>query len=299
MSSCLALLTVTSTPDGPSLTSGTPWTVERADDLFAASVLLSRATPERSATETATGEAQPTSPGAVGSTASEPIVVARKPLAGTVAANVLAHGTGALNIDACRVSTGDKLGRTNADRDPDSAAAFLISDGRGGTFDHSDTAGGRWPANVVLDGDAADALDQQSGTSTSPGPYLQRSTSVGLYGPEKHHDRPSTHHGDSGGASRFYPVFRYQAKAPARERPSYTTEDGRKVAHPTVKPLELMRWLVRLVTPPGGTVVDPFAGSGTTGEAAWLEGFNSVLIENDPEAVPLIRQRMARLRGTA
>jgi site-specific DNA-methyltransferase (adenine-specific) len=98
---------------------------------------------------------------------------------------------------------------------------------------------------------------------------------------------------DHGGASRFFPTFRYQAKAPSRERPKV---DG--VAHPTVKPLDLMRWLVRLVTPPGGLVLDPFLGSGTTAEACELEGFAWVGCEQDAAYLPLIDQRLARLDGT-
>lgn len=102
------------------------------------------------------------------------------------------------------------------------------------------------------------------------------------------HERSQTPgRADSGGAARFFPTFRYQAKAPAKERPKV---DG--VAHPTVKPLALMRWLVRLVTPPGGLVLDPFAGSGTTGEAALAEGFNVVLVESHAPYIPLIRRRL-------
>ena len=92
-------------------------------------------------------------------------------------------------------------------------------------------------------------------------------------------------HNDSGGASRFF----YVAKAPKSERP---VVDG--TAHPTVKPLALMRWLVRMVTPPGGTVLDPFAGSGTTLEAAMLEGFNVTGIEREADYLPLIRARIER-----
>jgi hypothetical protein len=94
-------------------------------------------------------------------------------------------------------------------------------------------------------------------------------------------------YGDSGGASRFF----YVAKADASER---VRVNG--VAHPTVKPLALMRWLVRLVTPPGGTVLEPFAGSGTTVEACILEGFRCVAIERDETYLPLIRQRIHRRR---
>ena len=96
--------------------------------------------------------------------------------------------------------------------------------------------------------------------------------------------------GDSGGASRFF----YCAKAPTKERPRH--DDG--TAHPTVKPLTLMRWLVRLVTPPGGTVLDPFTGSGTTLEAAILEGFHAIGIEANEDYLPLILQRLARHEST-
>ena len=89
-------------------------------------------------------------------------------------------------------------------------------------------------------------------------------------------------HGDSGGASRFFPVFRYQAKASRSERERGLNE-GQKATHPTVKPVELMRWLVRLVTPPGGVVLDPFTGSGTTGVAATLEGARFIGIEREAE----------------
>ncbi|MER7427259.1 DNA methyltransferase [Nonomuraea rubra] len=97
--------------------------------------------------------------------------------------------------------------------------------------------------------------------------------------------------GDAGGgASRFFPVFRYEAKAPSSERPKLN--DG--TAHATVKPLSLMRFLVRLVTRPGGVVLDPFAGSGTTGEACVLEGFQSVLIELDLKHAELIKARLSK-----
>jgi len=169
----------------------------------------------------------------------EPIVVARKPLTGTVAANVLAHRTGALNIDGCRV--GDDAGR--------------------------------WPANVVLDEHQAGVLDEQSGELTS--------------GSRKPGTFPGID-GDTGGASRFF----YVAKADASERPHV---DG--VAHPTVKPLDLMRWLGRLVTPVGGTVLEPFAGSGTTVEACLLEGFECIAVEREADYLPLIVQRINRRRN--
>jgi hypothetical protein len=95
---------------------------------------------------------------------------------------------------------------------------------------------------------------------------------------------------DSGGASRYFPVFRYEAKAASTERPRLA--DG--TAHTTVKPLALMRWLVRLVTPPGGTVLEPFAGSGTTLEACLIQGFTVVGIEQDEKHAELCRVRLSK-----
>src|SRR5690606_23610939 len=94
---------------------------------------------------------------------------------------------------------------------------------------------------------------------------------------------------DEGGASRFFPTFRYEAKAPTEERPRVNG-----IAHPTVKPLDLCRWLVRLVTPPGGTILDPFAGSGTTLEAALIEGFQCIGIEREADYLPLIKARITK-----
>ncbi|AXH67669.1 DNA methylase [Mycobacterium phage Arlo] len=195
----------------------------------------------------------------------EPIVVARKPLVGTVAANVLEHGTGALNIDACRIGT----------------------------------AQGRWPTNVVLDDTQAAELDKQSGNlpggvTVRRNMHGQEQNANGIYGSRKRYASEDFTYGDSGGASRFFPVFKYQAKAPTKERPSYVNEDGAKVAHSTVKPLTLTRWLARLVCPPGGVILDPFAGSGTTVEACLLEGFDCIAIENEPEYIPLIEHRISR-----
>ena len=175
-------------------------------------------------------------------------MVARKPLRGSVSRNVLDHGTGALNIDACRIPA-------DADYEAKCASVVGLSSNRNGdaygewtgTREDSAHPEGRWPTNVVLSDDQAAAL---------------------------------------GEAGRYFPTFRYEAKAPTDERPRVG-----QVAHPTVKPLDLMRWLVRLVTPPGGTVLDPFAGSGTTAEACFVEGFECITIERNPEYLPLIRAR--------
>ena len=214
--------------------------------------------------------------------AHEPIVVARKPLVGTVAANVLEHGTGALNIDACRIGTEGATKRSSQKSTKTSA---------GWTTGHDVVPlnAGRWPANVVLDEDQAAELDRQSGNRKSSGIYagdgVERSSKEWAtdFGGTS---RPATMYADSGGASRFF----YVAKAPARERPKV---DG--TAHPTVKPLTLMRWLCRLVTPSDGVILEPFAGSGTTVEAALLEGFRVVAIEREADYLPLIQARLDRV----
>lgn len=232
--------------------------------------------------------------------AHEPIILARKPISEkTVAANTLTWGTGGLNIDKTRIGAGSDYHDLNVPH----------PSGIGGVYDATDSgrsgeafkpAAGRWPANVVLDPDTAKALDQQSGNR--PGFKSQtdrKETPSAYFGADKH---PGERQGynDEGGASRFFkvvepdPPFMYAAKAPKRERPSYTTEDGQTVQHATVKPLSIMRWLVRLVTPEGGTVLDPFAGSGTTVEAAILEGFNVIGIEREEAYLPLIQQRIDR-----
>jgi DNA modification methylase len=222
----------------------------------------------------------------------EPIVVARKPLVGTVAVNVQAHGTGGLNIDACRI--GDELRVNAAAGNKPGGAALNMSERGMPQGVEGREATGRWPANVILDDDQAAALDAQSGV-TKDGVAVQRNLPPegSKQGAVKF--KPSSKraadfgYGGQGGASRFF----YCAKAPKNERPKV---DG--VAHPTVKPLSLMRWLVRLVTPPGGTVLDPFAGSGTTLEAATLEGFDVIGIEREAEYLPLINMRVARASAT-
>jgi site-specific DNA-methyltransferase (adenine-specific) len=225
----------------------------------------------------------------------EPIVVARKPLVGTVAANVLAHGTGALNIDGTRVQGEDapegRLRHGGGSAVSASMAGPLNPDVRPAA------PAGRWPANVLLDGDAAEELDEQSGTTRSGGTPPRRGpdrnrTTYGTF--EGQGDVEQVQGSSEGGPSRYFPTFSYQAKAPTRERPIVVAEDGTKTAHPTVKPLALMRWLVRLVTPPGGTVLDTFAGSGATIEAAIEEGFYALGIEREADYLPLIQIRLDR-----
>ncbi len=214
--------------------------------------------------------------------AHEPIVVARKPLTGTVAANVLEHGTGALNIDGCRIGTEAVKVNTYDGRGP-------FGDSQVGVAYASKQVAGRWPANVVLDEDQAAELDQQSGTFKGRVGMTQHGSGTNrVYGTFIRSELSTVQDGtpDSGGASRFF----YVAKAPARERPKV---DG--TAHPTVKPLTLMRWLCRLVTPPDGVILEPFAGSGTTIEAALMEGFRVVGIEREADYLPLIQARLDRV----
>ena len=218
----------------------------------------------------------------------EPIVLARKPLAEkTVARNVLTHGTGAINVDATRVPY-EEGGTpwTNP------SLRSHINGGNGGHIFPTEAArrvvtpnpSGRWPANVLLDHHAAAWVDEQSGVSASRKAPRGDGSKMGYHGGSGTQSL-SDGHNDSGGASRFF----YTAKAPKSERPNV---DG--VQHPTVKPLAIMRWLIRLVTPPGGTVLDPFAGSGTTIEAALIEGFNPVGIEMETDYLPLIQHRIDR-----
>jgi site-specific DNA-methyltransferase (adenine-specific) len=216
----------------------------------------------------------------------EPVVVARKPLTGTVAANVQQWGTGALNIDAARIGTNG--GTQGAGVGPQ---GDVYGDGLNGTFGTPVTGLGRWPSNVVLDETQAAALDQMSGerpgfaTQNFHGGTAGKSEGWGNIGAIEGERREGFN--DSGGASRFF----YTAKADAAERPRI---DG--VSHPTVKPLSLMRWLLRLVTPPNGTVLDPFLGSGTTAEAALLEGFRCIGVEREADYLPLIEARLSRQR---
>ncbi|TPW95726.1 DNA-methyltransferase [Mycolicibacterium fortuitum] len=214
----------------------------------------------------------------------EPIVVARKPLAGTVAGNVLEYGTGAINIDACRIEAHDsQLAEKYASVQKAGARSNTVygSDCRSREGSAPNDAG-RWPANVVLDQAQAQALDQQSGVSQSRIGRPRGAASGDGWG--------MTRTGaDQGGASRFFPVFRYEAKAPSTERPS-----ANGVAHPTVKPLDLMRWLVRLVTPPNGLVLEPFAGSGTTAEACVHEHMRCIAIEREADYLPLITARLTK-----
>jgi len=252
----------------------------------------------------------------------EPIVMGRKPLVGTVAANVLEHGVGGLNIDASRVAA-DMSEFVSATGKPRSgmghAHGFAMGDGYGGENANPPNALGRWPANVILDEYSAGLLDEQSGVTASKSSNrgeLLTGQAGGLAGEIPNYS-PGTNtvrgHNDSGGASRFF----YCAKASKRDRnegldgleperhadrvaddgvggenPRNRTNTAKQNFHPTVKPTTLMRYLIKLVTPPGGTVLDPFTGSGSTGKAALLDGFGFVGVELTEEYLPIIEGRL-------
>lgn len=222
----------------------------------------------------------------------EPVIVARKPLIGTVAANVLEWGTGAVNVDVCRIGVTDAAYARNHSGDRGHAGTRTTEE-EGATDLHAGGGSasdlGRWPANVVLDEVAAGMLDEMTGdmkaAGKASGPTLTgASTSVARGQFNGVDDTPF--YGDSGGASRFY----YVAKPSKAERSAGLPPGGN--VHPTVKPVALMRWLVRLVTPPGGIVLDPFLGSGTTGIAAVEEGFGFVGLERSQDYVAIAHARL-------
>ena len=224
--------------------------------------------------------------------AHEPVCVARKRIVGMVAANVLEHGTGALNIDGCRIGveertysgSGPHLTKLENHGKGDTGIGMMDGSGKDLEF----TVTGRWPANVIHDGSEEVVSlfpESASGKSNVKGVTgSDRGGNTGsAYGAES---RPAgtemIAYGDKGSAARFF----YTAKASRDDR-----GDGNN--HPTVKPIDLMRYLVRLVTPPGGLVLDCFMGSGTTGIAALLEGFDFIGIELNPSYAALAEKRIS------
>lgn len=210
--------------------------------------------------------------------ACEPIYMGQKPFAEKNGAlNLIEHGAGALNIDACRVEAEMPTGWGGA------SAFTKWKESHGGLGQAGDArpANGRWPANLIHDGSDEVLAAFPDTKSGSIAPHHVRTTSKtkGVY--SERAAPPEERTGDSGSAARFF----YSAKADADDR------IGSK--HPTVKPVDLMRYLVKLVTPKGGTVLDPFAGTGTTAEAAFYEGFKAILVEREDEYVADIKARMA------
>jgi len=242
--------------------------------------------------------------------ANEPICLARKPKIGTVAGNVLEYGTGAINIDGCRIPTGEPIPVNRLE----SWSGF--GQIKQPEYTREMNTMGRWPSNVILDEAAAVMLDEQTGENGS-GNY--RAPSARLRAahkliPSNGMSNAPDNYGDSGGASRFF----YVAKANRGERnlglwevepkqremmsslgqgilPKQTPHrnEPQRNHHPTVKPITLMRYLCKLITPPGGIILDPFMGSGSTGCGAVLEGFNFTGIDLDTEYVDIARRRIA------
>lgn len=220
----------------------------------------------------------------------EPVTVARKQLTGSVAENVQEWGTGALNIDGCRVGIADNTVRRNG------VTALFLGAGSN-PHDNKDGMGGghnagRWPANLIHDGS-----DEVVGIFPEVhGAGAARTGSKNLRD-AKH--KPSAYNlprstgdmfrfGDSGTVARFF----YCAKTSRSER-------GEGNTHPTVKPIALMRYLCRLVTRPGGVVLDPFMGSGTTGIAALKEGFDFIGIEREEAYFEISKNRIEHFSGVA
>ncbi|MCH8196473.1 MAG: site-specific DNA-methyltransferase [Proteobacteria bacterium] len=223
--------------------------------------------------------------------AAEFIVQARKPLSEkTIAANVLEHGTGALNIDGCLVEgpMDGVWGTSNKTVSED--RIFNASPDRN-DYRTKPRPGGRWPANVIHDGspevlEAFARFGNAGASGKASGPTLTgKSERNCMAGPFGGTDHDPAFYGDTGTAARFF----YSAKADAADRL------GSK--HPTVKPVDLIAYLCRLVTPPGGTVLDPFAGSGTTAMACLREGFECILIEREAEYIADIRRRLDHVSG--
>ena len=244
----------------------------------------------------------------------EPITVARKPLSGTVAQNVLEHGTGAINVDGCRVGTEESLGRFNHER---SGGTSYVVQCRDGMIDNS-TGKGRFPANLIHDGseEVLRLFPKNAGAcAAASGPTLRNGSESVARGRYNGLRGDPAFHGDSGSAARFF----YCAKASRSEREEgcagidpVQMDDSRKEgdpggdnprnrgvskrgnSHPTVKPLALMRYLVRLVTPPGGVTLDMFTGSGSTGIAAFQEGKRFIGIEIEEKYCEIAVKRLAQ-----
>jgi DNA modification methylase len=243
----------------------------------------------------------------------EPIVMARKPVQGTIANNVLKYGTGGLNIDASRIGYASDYDKKHQEDIRKGSGTFF--GGNGEAKSEQVSMQGRWPANIILDPYTAELLDEQSGSLKSgkvePHHNIQ-GQNTGIYG-SIHKHQTARGYGDLGGASRFF----YVAKASKRDRnegldelplgkskfgnQKETVEGSlnskhrgapRQNFHPTVKPTTLMEYLIKLVTPPGGVVLDPFTGSGSTGKAAILQGFDFIGIEMTEEYLPIIEGRL-------
>jgi site-specific DNA-methyltransferase (adenine-specific) len=209
----------------------------------------------------------------------EPVVVARKPLIGTVAENVLTWGVGGLNIDGSRIGTSGGTQKIDPDKGSVSQNAFGTGL-NGGTV--AELNAGRWPANIILDEYTAGLLDEQQEDSSRffyVAKASKRDRNEGLDGLETKANGKMMRNGNNTSEQASEGFERFQTQ-PAQN------------FHPTVKPTDLMRYLIKLVTPAGGTVLDPFTGSGSTGKAALLDGYQFVGIELTAEYLPIIEGRL-------
>jgi site-specific DNA-methyltransferase (adenine-specific) len=210
----------------------------------------------------------------------EPITVARKPLSGTVAATVLEHGTGALNVDGCRVEgVPPSVPQPLFNSPTGKIYGMKAGEGRNGEMSH---ASGRWPANLIHDGseDATGLLGEAARFFYSP----KADGTDRNEGLEDMEARLSMRYGEQGQG----PSAQQTPRKPVAQRN----------IHPTVKPTDLMQYLCRLVTPPGGTVLDPFMGSGSTGKAAQMEGFRFIGCERDPDYFAIAKARIETAHGS-
>jgi DNA modification methylase len=254
----------------------------------------------------------------------EPIIVARKPLVGTVAENVLRHGTGGINVDGCRIGTTKNIPASPPKARKSGSMSGPMPAGRSTDNGHNPNIG-RWPANLIHDGsEEVVGLFPANRPGFSGGGTNGAGFRSEYVNGEKHGKTiPAATFGDSGSAARFF----YCAKASKADRdegceglpqtikqsvahgnkrhgtlpyinePREMKPRPRGNHHPTVKPTALMRYLCRLVTPPGGIVLDPFTGSGSTGKGAVLEGFRFIGIEREAEYVEIAKARIAAVEA--
>jgi site-specific DNA-methyltransferase (adenine-specific) len=213
----------------------------------------------------------------------EPITVARKPLQGTVAENVLTFGTGGINIDGCRVGTEEIKEKTSIKPERKSTGIYgHFKETQRFNGNRTSHGLGRFPANLIHDGsEEVVGMFPDTRAGAIPKGRFKIDSKNGIYGKFNERENKERVEFDSGSAARFF----YQAKADKGER-------GQGNTHPTVKPIDLMRYLCRLVTPPGGVVYDPFTGSGTTLIAAHEEGFNWIGSEMTKEYWDIAVQRI-------
>jgi len=215
----------------------------------------------------------------------EPITVARKPLIGTVAENVLAHGTGGINVDGCRVGTSKNVPASVSKKAPANCYGKFAEGGETTGIGGHDPNLGRWPANLIHDGSEEVVGLFPKTEASKVGNRGAGKGETGCYGVFGGDPGIRGHNDNGGSAARFF----YTAKADKSDR-------GPGNNHPTVKPVDLMRYLVRLVCPIGGVVLDPFSGSGTTLAAAQAEGCLAIGVEREAAYCEIIKGRFHQRR---